>query len=594
MNRSPAASAKTIPSRDLVRAELKRVQASNALAGSERLQALLGFLVEETLAGRGAALRETVIGNELYGREPAYDPRIDSAVRVEVRRLRRKLEEYYTGEGAANEMRIDLKTGTYAATFSRQTSRSEPEHQGTSAGRPLFEEGRGAAIAVLPFQALSGDPVDDSFAQGLTDELIFALGAAEGLHVASRGVTFWGIGNRRAMADIAAELDLDALIQGTVRRGAGRMRVTVEVSNARGFVVWSDRFEAAEDDLVDFEEKIAATMLNRLRLDSSRMRANEIRPGPEALDAFAQIARARQWLDRQTPDSLRKAMSIFEEVARTAPDYARSHSGIADCACDMFRLGLMGHAEARSLAERAAAQAILLDPSSAEAHAARATIAAWLDFNREDAEASFSISTRLGGTARARRVFGAFLTILERHEEAEAMFRSARELEPFSIQQDIAEAVCHYQSRRFGVLLARFGPRRRELAAEARFHLALADIFGGEGKLATEIAEQWDEPNATASCLAFARAELEAWLGNADRARRLLAAHTPASEFAVATLAAAVGDGGHALTALTRSIAARQMDRAWIRTDARFDRLRNTKDFDALMASYAESTAANR
>src|ERR1700739_2190436 len=105
------------PSPGLVRAELERLRASRAFAGSDRLCALLSFIVEETLAGRGDSLKESVIGNEIYGREPGYDPRIDSAVRIEARRLRRKLDEYYAGEGSDAGIRIEMPTGRYAATI---------------------------------------------------------------------------------------------------------------------------------------------------------------------------------------------------------------------------------------------------------------------------------------------------------------------------------------------------------------------------------------------------------------------------------------------------------------------------------------------
>lgn len=576
-----------------IRAALDRLKSSQAFSGSDRLYAFLAFIVEETLAGRGASLKEAVIGNEVYSRGPAYDPRIDSAVRVEARRLRRKLEDYYRAEGVGDDVRIDMPTGRYMPAFRRQSQGLPPQATAANGSEELFAEGRGAAIAVLPLRALSQDPVDESFAEGLTDELIYALSRAEGMHVASRGATLHAAG-QKSLADIAAELGIDALIQGTVRRVGARLRVTIEVSNAGGFVVWSDRFDTPDDDLAELEEKIAATMLNRLRLDSSRMRANEIRPGPQALAAFAGIMRGRLFLDQQTPDSLHRAVAMFELVAKTAPDYARGFSGIADCSCDMYRLGLIGRDEAGRRAREAAAQAIALDPSSVEAHASLATVAAWLDFDKVQAEAAFATSIRLGENARARRIFGAFLTILERHGEAERMFRQARSIEPISSQQDITEAVCHFQSRRFAVLLDRFGANPQGLPLEAAFHLALADIFGGMGRLAAEVISAWNEASAaTFPTLALALAELEALQGRPQRAERLLAGRPAASRFAIATLAAAVGDDGRSLAELEASIAARELARAWIRTDARLDRLRNTAGFDRLAALHLESIGAN-
>lgn len=382
--------------------------------------------------------------------------------------------------------------------------------------------------------------------------------------------------------ETAAELGVDALIQGTVRRTGGRLRVTVEVSNTRGFVVWSDRFDAADEELVALEEKIAATVLNRVRPDSSRMRANEIRLGPEALDAMGDIVRGRQLLELQTPNSLRQAITVFERVAATAPDYARGHSGIADATCDMFRLGLVRHRDARSRAHEAARRALRIDASSVEAHASAATIAAWIDFDAAKAEASFTTSLGLGESARTQRIFGIFLTMRERHAEASVMLRRARELEPLSTHQGIAEAICHFQSRRFEIVRDRLGPRTRELPAEARFHVALAEIYDGDTALATAIAAGWEDDTSGFPSLAFARGELEARLGRPELARTLLASDHIATHFATATLALSVGDDARAIRELALSIEDRETDRAWIRTDIRLDGLRNTAAFECL------------
>ena len=570
------------PSPGLVRAELDQLKTSRAFAGSDRLCALLSFIVEETLAGRGDSLKESVIGNEIYGRTPGYDPRIDSAVRVEARRLRRKLDEYYAGEGADAGIRIEMPTGRYAVNIGWHLPSLHQRRQRPTKSEAIFEEGNGVAVAILPFRALSREPTDESFADGLTDELIFTLGRAEGLHIASRGATFHALDQPRQPVETAAELGVDAVIQGTVRRTGGRLRVTVELSNARGFVVWSDRFDTPDEELVALEEKIAATVLNRVRPDSSRMRAKEIGLGPEALDAMGDIVRARQLLELQTPGSLRQAIVVFERVAATAPDYARSHSGIADGICDMFRLGLIGHREARSRAHEAVRRALRIDPSSVEAHASAATVAAWIDCDPAKAEASFAASLGLGESARTQRIFGIFLTMQERHDEARAMLRRARDLEPLSTHQDIAEAVCHFQSRRFGIVRDRLGPRTSELPAEARFHLALAEIYSGETALAAAVAAGWEDDTSAFPSLAFARGEIEARLGRPDLARTLLANGHKATHFAAATLALSIGDDERATRELSLSIEAAEPDQAWIRTDIRLDSLRNTAAFERL------------
>ncbi|TIV29120.1 MAG: hypothetical protein E5V90_13635, partial [Mesorhizobium sp.] len=109
------------------------------------------------------------------------------------------------------------------------------------------------------------------------------------------------------------------------------------------------------------------------------MRSSKIGPRPSALKALGAVYRGRQLLDEQTPGSIRAALQVFEFVAANAPDYARGHSGIADCHCDLYRLGLVDHDTALREASAAVRAALAVDPGSVEAHTARATIAAWLE-----------------------------------------------------------------------------------------------------------------------------------------------------------------------------------------------------------------------
>ncbi len=109
MTRTNAPATTKHPSPSLVRAELERLKISRAFTGSDRLYALLSFIVDETSGGpQGTPWKESGIGNEIYGRKPGYDPRIDSAVRVEAKRLRRKLDEYYADEGSEAGIRIEM------------------------------------------------------------------------------------------------------------------------------------------------------------------------------------------------------------------------------------------------------------------------------------------------------------------------------------------------------------------------------------------------------------------------------------------------------------------------------------------------------
>lgn len=565
----------SLPPPEAVWRQVARLEQSPLFAGSERLLLFLRFILAETLRGEAQALKEAVIGNALYGREPPYDPRIDSTVRVEARRLRRKLKDYYTGPGADDPVCILLAPRGYRPLITAVGTEGAPEDA------PIFTDGQGAAIAILPLRALSTDPSDQAFADGLTDELMFALGQIQGLRVTARSEAFQYRDRSFSVAEVAARLSVDAVLQGTVRRYGEHIRVTVETSNPQGFTVWADRFDAPAGDLLALQERIATTLLSRTRFDSSKLRARQVGAGPVALEAMARIYRARQTLDRQTPEALTAALAEFREVARTAPDYARGHSGVADVCCDLFRLGLMPHADALAEAEAACEAALRIDPASIEARAAQAVIAAWLRWDRTAAEAAFHQAVALGENARAARLYAGFLTYQGRHEEAGRALNRARSLEPFSVQQDIAESVCHYQSRRFAAL-AVSGAGQVSTAPEVLVFTALARFFLGDrdgvSALLPTLAACRDYPD-----FHFAEAELRAWGGTPGPAQDALGRAEGASHYARACLAAALGDGAATLAALGEAVAARELSAVWIGTDARFDAIRDRVEFQALL-----------
>jgi TolB-like protein/tetratricopeptide (TPR) repeat protein len=573
-------------SSEVIRAALDTVLGSSTFAGSDRLRAFLRFVVEETLEGHECSLKESVIGNNVYGREPAYDPRIDSTVRVEARRLRSKLDLYYAGDGHADAVRISLPTGRYVPAFSPNLPAAAGASKvGGEEPANIFEKGHGAAVAVMPFQALCRDPEAEGFASGLTDELTCALVAEKGLRILSQLAVLPYKDSDLSPAQIAAKLGVVGVLQGVVRRDSDMLRVTIEYSNSTGFIVFSDRFDVPLSRRARLQKMIAATVVSRSRFDSSKMRAMQLTPTAAGVEAHAKVYRARQLMDRQTPAALSEALEMFMEISRSAPDYARGHSGVADCYCEMFRIGMVDRLTALESAGSAACRAREIDPDSVEAHTALATVSAWLERDRPAAEAYFKRALELGRSARASRFYGVFLTIGGRHEEAEERLREARLIEPFSIQQDIAEALALYQSRRFEILTGR--PRDPEddpLPGEAIAYVALAHIFGGCPEGAGNLVREMEAAPCRHADIALMPAEIEAWLGSPRRARRLLdRPMDQASCFGRATLAAALGERERALDELAQAIQRRELSTAWMGTDARFDCVRDLPPFQQML-----------
>lgn len=243
------------PTPEAVRGQLERLR-THAFAGSGKLFSFLRFVVEEALAGRGGTLKELVIGIELYGGVVDYDPRIDSTVRVEARRLRRKLDAYYCGQGARDPVIISMPTGSYSPCFRMRVD--------AEIGPPMLPEPavRAPVLAVLPFTALCGE--ERAFAAGLTDELIHAAEGSVRFRAAPRAIMFQFRETRYSLDAVAAEAGADLVLHGTVRRAQEVRRIAVELSNRWGQILWSDRIDVAGDDDLSAQERVAAEILTRL------------------------------------------------------------------------------------------------------------------------------------------------------------------------------------------------------------------------------------------------------------------------------------------------------------------------------------------
>ena len=204
----------SVPSPELVQAHLEKVLASRLFRDSVRLQDMLRFTVRGALLDNRAALKESVLGVEVFGRKPGYDPASNSIVRVEFSRLRAKLDRYYDSDGRHENIRIRFPKGSYVPEFNwdRDLRQVQQPRQQTS-------------LAVLPFVDAGSDRDNEHFADGLADELITALSKVAGLRVVARTSSFEFKGKNADSRNIGAALRVSVLLEGSVRRqGDPRVR----------------------------------------------------------------------------------------------------------------------------------------------------------------------------------------------------------------------------------------------------------------------------------------------------------------------------------------------------------------------------------
>jgi TolB-like protein len=287
-----------------VRAQLERILASEAFANAGRLTRLLRYTVEQTLDGQGDRLKEYVLGVEVFDRRDGYDPRLDSIVRVEVRRLRAKLAEYYQNEGADDPVLIRLRKGSYAPIFEPRNGvgaggvgpglpgpGGEP---GTSSNwlRPiigvlvlgcigagfLFIRGfagsdepdpnatpRPVRVAVLPFKSFSTDASQQLLADRVTDGVMTGLARVPALGVKSRTSVMQYRDVRRPLREIAKELETDLVVEGSVSAEGRTIRIEtrlVDASSDRKF--WAEEFEGPIDGLHDLQARMSRSIADAI------------------------------------------------------------------------------------------------------------------------------------------------------------------------------------------------------------------------------------------------------------------------------------------------------------------------------------------
>ena len=296
---APIHESPAVPS-DEVLAQLERILAADLFANAGRLSRLLRYVVERTLAGEGPLLKEYVLGTEVFDRGDTYDPRLDSIVRVEARRLRAKLDEYYRGPGAADPVIIVIPRGGYVPLFAHAApapelppAPAEPAPLAGSGGTqawwrvgrrpavavlvsalaavllaaavsrraapPTAEAARGPSIAVLPFAHYSADAGDAMAAARLTDRVITELARLGSVSVVSRTTVSRYTNDGRPAREVAAALGADFLMESTLTADGGRLRVAARlVSGQTDLKVWVGEYHAAKSEIDEVSRRIAA------------------------------------------------------------------------------------------------------------------------------------------------------------------------------------------------------------------------------------------------------------------------------------------------------------------------------------------------
>ncbi len=211
-----------------IQAHLDKILASPGFCSSGRLQRFLRFTVERTLAGEAAQLKEYLVGRDVFDRGSTYDPRMDSIVRVEAQRLRRKLREYYQTHGSADSIRITLQAGSYVPVFTRPMRTDTAGAKKGASPQPTDPR----IVAVLPFSNLSPAPDQECFCNGIAEDIINALTSVPELKVIGRTTTLSLRQSTIDLREIGARLGAGTIVEGSVRKTGNVLRISANLVSA--------------------------------------------------------------------------------------------------------------------------------------------------------------------------------------------------------------------------------------------------------------------------------------------------------------------------------------------------------------------------
>jgi eukaryotic-like serine/threonine-protein kinase len=416
-----------------------------------------GAVLYEMATGQRAFLGETTrqIREAILTQGPAsphkLNPRLLATLeRVITKALKKKPLERYQ---RAAELRADLirVQGEIGRRWRRRAALAAVPLLALLVGlgwklgwfRPGLRIGPIQSIAVLPLANFSGDPQQEYLADGVTEELITDLAKIASLKVISRTSAMHYKGTNETLPQIGRELNVDAVVEGSVQRVGERMKVTVQlIRTSTDEHLWAERYERDSRDVLTMEAEVARDISNEVKAkltpEEQRQLMTARQIDPEAHESYL---KGRFHWNKRTERELRKASEYFRQAIAKDPNYAAAYDGLADSYTLLDEYASFSTAEARSQSLAAVTKALEIDPALAEAHATLANIRDKYDNQWQEAEREYRRAIELNPSyVTGHEWYSFYLAEMGRNEEALTEARRAQQLDPLSARA--SDVVC--------------------------------------------------------------------------------------------------------------------------------------------------------
>lgn len=575
----------------------------------------LGAVLYETTTGQ-LPFNESIssrLTDAILHRAPAPPRALNSRLSPELERIILKCleKEPELRYQSAKELGVDLRrlgapTALAASTISKST-RNKRRRVAAASGVAIIvllaiftalnwnfgrwrDQLRGAtksrkieSLAVLPLANLSADPAQEYFADGMTEELTTELAQISGLRVISRTSTMRYKGTQKPIPDIANELGVDAVIEGSVERSAEQVRISAQLINARtDSHLWARSYQRNLRDVLAMQSEVARAIAKEVQVQlTPREQTRLERPRPVDPAAYEAYLKGRYASILHTGDGLQKAIAEYQHAIQLDPSYALAYVGLSQA---YFLLTVNADARPQDVlpkAKEAALKAVELDPQLGEAHSSLAFVLGQNSWDWKGGEREYRRAIELTpNLSEAHSYYGQMLIFLGRHSEALSEAERAQELDPMSNHASFALGMTYQFGRQYDRAVQAY---TQSLEINPNFwpsHIFLGEVYEQQGRYAAALAELQKGQGPTLEARA-AMAHVYAVSGEQAQAERILGELIMRSKKAylpptyIAKIYAALGQKDQAFAWLEKGYAMQEVRMGFIAVDPMYDSLRS-------------------
>ncbi len=579
-----------------IRAALDLILRSRAFIQSHRIRRFLQFVVEESLLGQPHRLKEYLIGLEVFDRREAFDPRVDSIVRVEARRLRYKLEEYYRLEGREDSVRIVLRKGSYVPIFEYRTSGN-----GVSAIAPR------RSVEIAAFSLINPTPDTGSAAEEIQRRLAHVLIKEGYFQIVAQFQPLPATSETAAASHpvpSSSANPADYVLEGSIEFHDDGFRLLLQLlQNADRSYIWSETTAGRLQDLACVDHLAQQLVRDLTAPVGEAVIASRQTDRTESGDAYLQ---GRYHWKLATPDSIRNSVAFFTKAVEADANYGAAWAALSEALLVSSVFGLQPPMETHARMKEAAVRATTLNPSLPEARVALGAVLSLLDWDWAAGEEELQKSIQLDKSDPVGHIaYGIQLACRGEKDTAIAQVELALELDPASLFPNFVLGWLYCVCRRFDESISHHLLVSRLATDYGLPHLGLGMACAGKGQFADAIAHLTNATQMKCGSLVHGHmGYCYARSGRRDEALREIGILNTRSEssyvspMSFAAIYSGLGEEEEALRYLDRAVEIRDTSLHLRLLGTEFDKLRDRPRFEELRsriglphADYAHSAA---